>query len=78
MFVCCSRGEKVGGDDPDLSRVNGVDGIRKTPLYDELSIPFIDASPAPTPKVGRSSDRLSSFFHRQSSMGRSRGSLSGD
>ena len=30
----------------------------KTPLYDELSIPFIDASLPPTPKVGRSSNPL--------------------
>ena len=30
----------------------------KTPLYDELSIPFIDASLPPTPKPGRSSNPL--------------------
>ena len=48
---------------------------KKIPLYDELSIPFIDASPAPTPKTGRSTERLS-FFHRSASIGRSRGSLS--
>eukprot|EP00096_Caligus_rogercresseyi_P016610 TRINITY_DN933_c0_g1_i7.p1 TRINITY_DN933_c0_g1~~TRINITY_DN933_c0_g1_i7.p1 ORF type:complete len:433 (+),score=120.62 TRINITY_DN933_c0_g1_i7:227-1525(+) len=48
---------------------------KKTPLYDELSIPFIDATPAPTPKLGRSIDRLSSFFTRNPSVGRSRGSL---
>merc|ERR1719492_659032 len=30
----------------------------KTPLYDELSIPFIDASLPPTPKIGRSSNPL--------------------
>ena len=29
----------------------------KKALFDELSIPFIDASPAPSPKPGRSTDR---------------------
>ena len=32
-------------------------GFRKKPLFDELSIPFIDASPTPSPKPGRSTDR---------------------
>ena len=31
---------------------------QRSPLYDELSIPFIDASLPPTPKVGRSSNPL--------------------
>lgn len=51
--------------------------MKKTPLYDELSIPFIDASPTPTPKAGRSTERLS-FFNRTPSIGRSRGSLSNE
>jgi len=47
-------GESLGSSDDiyrDLRR-------SKTPLYDELSIPFIDASLPPTPKVGRSSNPL--------------------
>ena len=48
-----------------VSKGKGDDGapfqngdMKKKPLeYDELSIPFIDASPAPTPKVGRSTER---------------------
>ena len=30
----------------------------RSPLYDELSIPFIDASLPPTPKVGRGGNPL--------------------
>ena len=50
----------------------------KGALYDELSIPFIDASPTNTPNVGRSRENLGSksFFNRTPSIGRSRGSLS--
>ena len=43
-------------DDPGFDYPNG-DACKKSPLYDELSIPFIDASPAPTPKAGRSTER---------------------
>ena len=42
-------------EDTDKDIPNGVS--KKQPLYDELSIPFIDASPTPTPKVGRSTER---------------------
>ena len=47
---------------------------KEGPLFDELSIPFIDASPTNTPRMGRSVERLGSFF--KGSIGRSRGSLS--
>lgn len=47
-----------------ISSEKGEEGVpfqngdmKKKPLYDELSIPFIDASPTPTPKVGRSTER---------------------
>ena len=49
--------EKVPYDDPAFDYPNG-DAVKKSPLYDELSIPFIDASPAPTPKTGRSTERF--------------------
>jgi hypothetical protein len=62
---------------PDPVDMNGYKMNGKKALFDELSIPFIDASPAPSPKPGRSTDRLS-FFHRSSSAVGSRGSLSGD
>ncbi|TRY78636.1 hypothetical protein TCAL_14433 [Tigriopus californicus] len=77
LCCCCCRKKKnkknkLPNDETDLPYSNGTS---KKPLYDELSIPFIDASPAPTPKTGRSVERLS-FFHRSSSVARSRGSLS--
>ncbi len=75
---CCNRGSGVNAkDDPDLAYLANGGASKRTPLYDELSIPFIDASPAPTPRQGRSTERLS-FFHRSSSIGRSRGSLSSE
>ena len=40
---------------PDPIDMNGYKP--KKALFDELSIPFIDASPAPSPKPGRSTDR---------------------
>ena len=67
---------KLPDDDHPDGLAPYANGGKRTPLYDELSIPFIDASPAPTPKTGRSTDRLSAFFNRSSSVGRSRGSLS--
>lgn len=56
--------------EPKTNGVIAKDG----PLFDELSIPFIDASPTNTPRLGRSVERLGSFF--KGSIGRSRGSLS--
>ena len=46
----------------------------KSPLYDELSIPFIDASLPPTPKIGRSSNPLDILLGKHTE---SRTSLSG-
>ena len=40
---------------PDPVDMNGYKP--KKALFDELSIPFIDASPAASPKTGRSTDR---------------------
>ncbi|XP_040583760.1 uncharacterized protein [Lepeophtheirus salmonis] len=84
LICCCMRRKKPKKkkaldkipEDEILPLHNGNGSYnKKTPLYDELSIPFIDATPAPTPKLGRSIDRLSSFFTRNPSVGRSRGSL---
>ena len=74
VFVSFSkRGDYVPTKDPTKQKTNGV--IAKDgPLFDELSIPFIDASPTNTPRLGRSVERLGSFF--KGSIGRSRGSLS--
>ena len=38
----------------------------KSPLFDELSIPFIDASLPPTPKTGRSQNALEILLGRRS------------
>ena len=51
-------------EDTDKDIPNGVS--KKQPLYDELSIPFIDASPTPTPKVGRSTERYVTIFNDSS------------
>ena len=65
----------------DLDSVASIDDIykdhkkSKTPLYDELSIPFIDASLPPTPKVGRSSNPLEILLGKID--GTSRTSLNG-
>ena len=47
----------------------------KSPLYDEISIPFIDASLPPTSKVGRSSNPLDILLGKNIG---SRTSLSGN
>ena len=46
-----------GNGVPDPIDMNGYKMNGKKALFDELSIPFIDASPAPSPKPGRSTDR---------------------
>lgn len=75
LLIYCCKKQQPRVEDTDKDIPNGVS--KKQPLYDELSIPFIDASPTPTPKVGRSTERLS-FFNRTPSIGRSRGSLSNE
>ena len=65
---------------PDLASIDSIDDPflesrrSKSPLYDELSIPFIDASLPPTPKTGRTSNPLDILLGK--SIG-SRTSLSG-
>ena len=72
VFVSFRRRGEYDPTKPE-PKTNGV--IAKDgPLFDELSIPFIDASPTNTPRLGRSVERLGSFF--KGSIGRSRGSLS--
>ena len=48
----------------------------KSPLFDQISIPFIDASLPPTPKTGRSAEALQILLGRRSLDGSS-SSLSG-
>ena len=76
-FIMFFRG-RCGKYDPAKTKEKSENGngviAKEGPLFDELSIPFIDASPTNTPRMGRSVERLGSFF--KGSIGRSRGSLS--
>jgi hypothetical protein len=68
LVLCCLKRRlppsKSATHNPDLSSIDSIDDPHfehrrsKSPLYDELSIPFIDASLPPTPKIGRSSNPL--------------------
>lgn len=68
VCCCCKRRKRdtkedyCSIDDPEFIG----NGDTKTPLYDELSIPFIDASLPPTPKIGRSTDQLAILLGRGS------------
>ena len=42
---------------PDTVDMNGYKTNGEKALFDEVSIPFIDVSPAALPKPGRSTDR---------------------
>ena len=65
LYAFRKRQVSKGKGDADGAPFQNGD-MKKKPLeYDELSIPFIDASPAPTPKVGRSTDRYSSSYLRR-------------
>lgn len=75
VIYCCKNGGKPGIHDPNKPYQNGDPS--KPGFGDDLSIPFIDDSPRVTPRVGRSTERLS-FFNRTPSIGRSRGSLSNE
>lgn len=68
LVICCRRRtlhpSKDKSHHPDLASIDSIDDPylenrrSKSPLYDELSIPFIDASLPPTPKTGRTSNPL--------------------
>lgn len=68
LIICCVRRtlhpSKSKSHHPDLASIDSIDDPflesrrSKSPLYDELSIPFIDASLPPTPKTGRTSNPL--------------------
>eukprot|EP00092_Neocalanus_flemingeri_P090172 GFUD01114183.1.p1 GENE.GFUD01114183.1~~GFUD01114183.1.p1 ORF type:complete len:413 (-),score=92.06 GFUD01114183.1:1353-2591(-) len=68
LVICCVRRTlhptKHKPHHPDLASLDSIDNPYlenkrgRSPLYDELSIPFIDASLPPTPKIGRSSNPL--------------------
>lgn len=68
---CCKRTSRRNREKKVDSLVDSIDdsmgnGSTKIPLYDELSIPFIDASLPPTPKMGRSTDQLAILLGRGS------------
>lgn len=71
LVICCIRRFCPARKQHDeVDSMGSIDDIyrdqkkSKTPLYDELSIPFIDASLPPTPKVGRSSNPLEILLGR--------------
>jgi len=85
LVICCLRRglapSKPVTHQPVLGSIDSIDEPHqdmrrsKSPLYDELSIPFIDASLPPTPKIGRSSNPLDILLGKNM-MGSSRTSLS--
>jgi len=65
IICCCCRKRKSKGQIPaleeDLDSLDDpfqLDGRSKSPMYDELSLPFIDASLPPTPRIGRTVNGL--------------------
>jgi hypothetical protein len=76
FFFSLARKEKKKKKNDKNDNFDSIDeehagnGKARTPLYDELSIPFIDASLPPTPKMGRSMDQLAFL------LGNARGSKS--
>lgn len=77
LYCCCRRRRR--GKLAVSSREGSIEDIflgsrSKSPLYDELSIPFIDASLPPTPKTCRSGNPLEILLGR--SLGGSTASLS--
>jgi len=54
LICCCIKKKKnPESSDMDMDIENEYPPRSKSPMYDELSLPFIDASLPPTPKVGR-------------------------
>jgi len=71
LICCCWRSrhrgkEKISGGDRDSIEDIYLGSRSKSPLFDELSIPFIDASLPPTPKTGRSQNALEILLGRRS------------
>lgn len=65
VICCCCRKRKSKKQMPameeDLDSLDDpfqLDGRSKSPMYDELSLPFIDASLPPTPRIGRTVNGL--------------------
>lgn len=62
VCCCCKRKRQEKSHYKEACSIDEeepmTNGNGKIPLYDELSIPFIDASLPPTPKMGRSTDQL--------------------
>merc|ERR1711990_500025 len=71
LICCCWRSrhrgkEKISGGDRASIEDIYLGSRSKSPLFDELSIPFIDASLPPTPKTGRSQNALEILLGRRS------------
>jgi len=70
VCCCCCRRKKHSPvkttDSDSIDSYRSGHSTTKVPMYDELSIPFIDASLPPTPKVGRSRDQLAILLGRGS------------
>jgi len=60
--------EKISGGDRTSIEDIYLGSRSKSPLFDELSIPFIDASLPPTPKTGRSQNALEILLGRRLSL----------
>merc|ERR1712080_319472 len=71
LLCCCWRSrhrrkEKISGGERASIEDIYLGSRSKSPLFDELSIPFIDASLPPTPKTGRSQNALEILLGRRS------------
>jgi len=77
---CCNDKEGQGftkvPTQPDTPDGRNGTTSANGPFGSSISIPWIDATPAGSPRAGRSTEWLSAHFSRSSSVGRSRGSLS--
>jgi len=65
IICCCVRKRRskkpLPNTEDDIDSLDdpfNLDGRSKSPMYDELSLPFIDASLPPTPKIGRTVNGL--------------------
>jgi len=64
LICCCIRSrskQKIPTSEEDLDSLDDpfhLNHRSKSPMYDELSLPFIDASLPPTPKIGRTVNGL--------------------
>lgn len=68
LICCCARRRPKHSSGCGMD--SGIDDEypdRKSPMYDEISLPFIDASLPPTPKIGRVVNGLDILLGRENS-----------